>query len=215
MKSIDITYPEGGYGFAKRGEAMVNVADVKTFEIMIEGEKFNLFSGKIYKHIRKLDMKSGTVVREILWESERGRKIYISFERLACFKRQHLGAINVRIKPLNFSGRIKIVSKIDGNSSNLLETEDVRVGSGIEKFPFETIRVCHAELSGFLMQKTKKSRLSYGCMVEHVLYFDDFQYKSFTDKEKNLVIFEIEFDAEKDMEYSLTKYFSYFYTKRY
>jgi len=209
-EEFDITYPEGGYGFAKRGEAMVNVADVKTFEIMIEGEKFNLFSGKIYKHIRKLDMKSGTVVREILWESERGRKIYISFERLACFKRQHLGAINVRIKPLNFSGRIKIVSKIDGNSSNLLETEDVRVGSGIEKFPFETIKACHAELSGFLMQKTKKSRLSYGCMVEHVLYFDDFQYKSFTDKEKNLVIFEIEFDAEKDMEYSLTKYFSYF-----
>lgn len=73
-EEYDITYPEGGYGFAKRGEAMVNVADVKTFEIMIEGENFNLFSGKIYKHIRKLDMKSGTVVREILWESERGRK---------------------------------------------------------------------------------------------------------------------------------------------
>ncbi|WPX09170.1 glycoside hydrolase family 65 protein [Anaerocellum danielii] len=209
-EEYDITYPEGGYGFAKRGEAMVNVADVKTFEITIEDEKFNLFSGKIDKYIRKLDMRSGTLVRKIIWESNSGKKIYIVFERLACFKRQHLGAINIKIKPLNFSGRIKIVSKIDGNSSNLLETEDVRVGSGIEKFPFETIKAYCDELNGFLMQKTKKSRLSYGCMVDHVLSFDGFFCKSFADKEKNLVIFEIEFDAKKDMEYSLTKYFSYF-----
>ncbi|AZT89555.1 glycoside hydrolase family 65 protein [Caldicellulosiruptor changbaiensis] len=209
-EEYDITYPEGGYGFAKCGEAMVNVADVKTFEITIDGEKFNLFSGKIDKYVRKLDMRNGTLVREVIWESNSGKKIYIIFERLACFKRQHLGAINIRIKPLNFSGRIKIVSKIDGNSSNLLETEDVRVGSGIEKFPFETIKAYCDELNGFLMQKTKKSRLSYGCMVDHVLSIKEFFYKSFADKGKNLVIFEIEFDAKQDMEYSLTKYFSYF-----
>ncbi len=165
---------------------MVNVADVKTFEITIDGEKFNLFSGKIDKHVRKLDMRNGTFMRKIIWESNSGKKIYIIFERLACFKRQHLGAINIRIKPLNFSGRIKIVSKIEGNSSNLLETEDVRVGSGIEKFPFETIKAYCNKLNGFLMQKTKKSRLSYGCMVDHVLSIKEFFYKSFADKGKIL-----------------------------
>lgn len=209
-EEYDIIYPEGGYGFAKRGEAMVNVADIKTFEIVIDGEKFDLFNGKVHKHIRKLDMKNGILSREIIWESPRGKKIHIVSERVAYFKRKHLGAINIKIKPLNFSDRIKIISKIDGNSSNLLETEDVRVGSGIEKFPFETLNISCSELNGFLMQKAKKSKLSYGCMVDHVLEFEHFQYKSLADKEKNLVTFEIEFDAQKDIEYNLTKYFSYF-----
>lgn len=79
-EEYDIIYLEGGYGFVKCGEVMVNVVDVKIFEIMVEGEKFNLVSCKIYKYVRKFDMKSGILVCEVIWEFNSGRKIYVVFE---------------------------------------------------------------------------------------------------------------------------------------
>ncbi|MEZ0536571.1 glycoside hydrolase family 65 protein [Caldicellulosiruptoraceae bacterium PP1] len=211
-ENYDITYPEGGYGFAKIGEAMVNLADVKSTKISIDGEEFSIFSGKIIEHKRELDLREGILKREILWESPSNKRTFIQFERLAHLKYQHLGIIKIKINPINFSGNIKVISSIDGNSSNMLETEDVRVGSGVEKFPFKTLKTWANSLSGFLMQETKKSKLAYGCFANHILDFEA-QCNSKADIEKNLVIFEISFNASKNREYSIIKYFSY-YTER-
>lgn len=208
-EEYDIVYPEGGYGFAKRGEAMVNVADVKSIKLFVDGEEFSIFRGKVLNYQRILDMKDGILKREVIWETGTNKRVWLLFERVAHLQNQHLGIITIKLKPLNFSGRIKIVSKIDGNSSNLLETEDVRVGSGIDKFPFETISAWTKGTRGYLAQRTKKSKLTYGCMVDHVLDFDyNINSKALT--EDNLVFFEFDFDANENTEYSIVKYVSYY-----
>lgn len=51
-----------------------NAADVTNIEITLDGERFDLTQGRILDYNRELNLKTGLLKREVVWESPRGAR---------------------------------------------------------------------------------------------------------------------------------------------
>ncbi|SHF16122.1 alpha,alpha-trehalose phosphorylase [Thermoanaerobacter uzonensis DSM 18761] len=208
----DIVYPEGGYGFAKIGQTMLNVADSKIIKLYVDGEQFDLLKGKILFYERVLDMKKGFVERKVKWESPTGKVLEVKIKRIVSLNRQHLAAISFTVEPVNFSGKIRFISAIDGNVSNINDSKDVRVGSNLKGKVLKTIDKGVEDLKGWIVQKTQKSNFSYVCAIDNALVGDS-KYEVSNSLEEDGVKVIVDLEAEKGTSYTLNKFISYYTSK--
>ena len=96
--------------------AMPNWLDL-TFSI--EGERFSLEDGTLLGYERKLDLRSATLQRGVLWRSPKGRILRLHFERFVSLDQVHIMAIRVMVQPLSAgSHRIDVDSALDGSVRN-------------------------------------------------------------------------------------------------
>jgi alpha,alpha-trehalose phosphorylase len=95
-----ILYAEEEYGFAKTGQTIVSVTDTKIIKLFVDDEPFWLPTANLLSYDRRLNMKSGTLDREILWETPAG-KVLIASRRLVSFANRHVAAISYRVTVLN------------------------------------------------------------------------------------------------------------------
>lgn len=165
-KSV-IKYGEKFVGYPEETQTMVNVANSKKIEILVDGELFDLHTGNTIKYLRELDLRKGVLRREIIWESLYGKRIKVIFERLVSFENKHLIAHNIIITPLNFEGEITLKSYLDGDVSNILKTDDPRMGADFIGNIFDTREIYNKEIM-FLKQRTLKSRKKYACGVKEI-----------------------------------------------
>ncbi|MCK5186308.1 MAG: glycoside hydrolase family 65 protein, partial [Deltaproteobacteria bacterium] len=77
-----IVYGEEAHGFAKTGQTMLNVTNSKIIKLYVDDEPFYLPTANLISFERVLDMKAGTLDREILWEMPSGKQISIKSRRL-------------------------------------------------------------------------------------------------------------------------------------
>ncbi len=61
-----IEYDETAYSFATTGQTICNVADSKILKLFVDDEPFVISGADIVSYDRRLNMKSGTLDREIL-----------------------------------------------------------------------------------------------------------------------------------------------------
>jgi alpha,alpha-trehalose phosphorylase len=109
-ESETIKYGEVAYGYADKGQTMLNVTNSKIIRLYIEGEEFDMLNGELEDYSRSLDFKNGTLRRCVVWKSPNGKRVKLEIERLVSFKRKHVAAISCKVTPLNFSGKLKFVS---------------------------------------------------------------------------------------------------------
>ena len=64
-----IMYGEEAYGFAKTGQSICNVTDAKIIKLFVDDEPFWLPDANLLSYDRRLNMKSATLDRDILWET--------------------------------------------------------------------------------------------------------------------------------------------------
>ncbi|MCG0276479.1 MAG: glycoside hydrolase family 65 protein [Thermosediminibacteraceae bacterium] len=211
-EEYDIEYPEGGYGFPQKGQAMVNVADAKIVIPFIEGEKFDLLTGRIHSYERKLDMKRGLLIRRIVWESPSGKIVEAEVKRLVHFARPHLAVISFSIRPINFNGNLEFVSSINGRVSNSEESQDFRVGAGLKGRSLFTVAKGLEGKEAWLKQRTKRSGFFLACAVEHDLVPKEAVVTTAHQTEDELEI-RFRLKAKKRITYTLIKYISYFTSK--
>jgi alpha,alpha-trehalose phosphorylase len=86
-----IVYGEEAYGFAKTGQTICNVTDSKIIKLFVDDEPFLLSDARLLSYDRRLNMKSGTLDREILWETPAGKRVSITSRRLVSLG--HRGAM--------------------------------------------------------------------------------------------------------------------------
>ena len=94
-----------------------NAADVTNIEFTFNGERFDLTQGKILSYCRQINLKTGLLSRDVVWESEKGEKITLKFERMVSLKRLHTIAMRIRIIPEKDT-QVTIRSGIDGRMTN-------------------------------------------------------------------------------------------------
>lgn len=125
--SAEETYPNESRGFYIAGifdkypgevTEMPNLPDWIRTEIYINGEQFKLDKGKIFEYKRSLNLKDGLLTRNFHWESPNGEMAEFIFERFVPLNNLHTAVSRIEIKPLNFSGEIKLISGFDGRVSN-------------------------------------------------------------------------------------------------
>jgi len=204
-----IVYGEEAYGFPKTGQTILNVTDSKTIKLFVDDEPFWLPTANILSYDRRLNMKSGTLDREILWETPAGKQVLITSRRLVSFTDRHAAAISYRVTLLNASAPVVISSEMAANApSPYSSTEDPRQ---TQAFVGPTLhhRAGYANDRRIaLSHATEKSRLSLTCAIDHALEAEcAHTYKTSHTEDFGQVAFTIE--ARADSPIQLTKYMVY------
>src|SRR5262245_28935266 len=107
-----IVYGEEAYGFAKTGQTILNVTDSKIIKLFVDDEPFSLPNANFLRYDRRLNMKSGTLDREILWETPAGKQVLITSRRLVSFAHRHVAAISYRVMLLNAEAPVVLASEM-------------------------------------------------------------------------------------------------------
>src|SRR6266542_2677813 len=89
-----IVYGEEAYGFAKTGQTIVNVTDSKIIKLFVDDEPFWLPTARYFNYDWRLNMKAGTLDRELLCATLSGKQELISYRRLVSFVHRHMAAIS-------------------------------------------------------------------------------------------------------------------------
>jgi alpha,alpha-trehalose phosphorylase len=208
-----IVYGEEAYGFAKTGQTICNVTDSKIIKLFVDDEPFWLSDARLLSYDRRLNMKSGTLDREILWETPAGKQVSIRSRRLVSFENRHVAAISYCVTLLNANAFLVISSEMRANQlASRIDTDDPRLAKALSG------RVLHPRANYckgrriILCHATEKSRLTLTCAIDHALetscpntdkavHTDDFGQVAFT------------IEAQPGCPVQLTKYMVYHTSK--
>jgi len=204
-----IVYGEEAYGFAKTGQTICNVTDSKIIKLFLDDEPFWLPNAHLLKYDRRLNMKSGTLDREILWETPAGKRVSITSRRLVSFPNRHVAAISYCVTLLNAQAFVVISSEMRANEpgapGNAGDPRLARTFSGRVLHPRTSyskdrrIVLCHA---------TEKSCLTLTCATDNALESScPHSYKVVQTADFGQVAFTIE--AQPGCPIQLTKYMVY------
>lgn len=203
-----IKYPEIAYGYAERSQTMLNVANCKIIRLYLDDEEFSMLDGELQEYSRVLNLKEGTLTRNLVWCSGKGKKVRIRVERLVSFRNKHLAAIMYEVTSLNFSGKIRIVSAVDGNVKNLTAQNDPRVGSGLHGRVLEIKEKKSGDNFGLIVQKTKNSGLALACAMDNRIDTQNSYKHEVIEKESSIEAV-YEFEAEEGRKIRLDKFIAY------
>src|SRR3974377_108071 len=117
-----IVYGESAYGFAKTGQTICNVTDSKIIKLFVDDEPFWLPDANLLSYDRRLNMKSGTLDREVLWETPAGKQVLITSRRLVSFANRRVAAISYRVTLLNAAAALVISSEMTANEPRAVTT---------------------------------------------------------------------------------------------
>lgn len=95
-----------------------NLPDWLSVEIDLAGERFDLDQGKILEYHRVLGLREGSLERFVRWKSPGGRISQLRFTRFVSIHDYHLAGLKVEITPENYSGTIRLISRLDGQVTN-------------------------------------------------------------------------------------------------
>ena len=165
-----IIYPENAYGLATTGQTIVNVTDCKNIKLYVDDEPFWLPHANVRSYDRRLNMKSGTLDRDILWETPAGKHVSIKSRRLVSFEHRHVAAILYEITLLNAAAPVVLSSEMIANEPipRRANYDPRQAKVFVEKVlnhrlsyaKDRRIVLCHA---------TNKSGLVLACAIDHAL----------------------------------------------
>jgi alpha,alpha-trehalose phosphorylase len=211
-ESWPIVYPEEAFGFARTGQTMLNVTDSKIIELFVDDEPFRLGNSNVRHYNRRLNMKCGTLDRELVWETPSGKQVQIKSRRLISFQQRHVAAISYEVTVLNAAAAVVISSGIFRP-----ECEEQKAENDPRRAKFSgkllQPRATHAtDRRIVLTHGTERSHMILACAVDHDLECDcSYYYKTRYTENSGQVVFTIE--AEPELPIHLTKYMVYHTSK--
>ncbi|MFO1028473.1 MAG: glycosyl hydrolase family 65 protein [Acetobacteraceae bacterium] len=165
-----ILYGEDAYGFAKTGQTILNVTDSKTIKLFVDDEPFWLPSATILRYDRRLNMRAGTLDREILWQTPAGKEVLITSRRLVSLAHRHVAAISYRVELLNADAPVVLSSEMSANqTSGSAVADDPRQSRGFSGRVLHPAAGYAREQRVLLCHETLGSRLRLACGIDHLL----------------------------------------------
>jgi alpha,alpha-trehalose phosphorylase len=208
-ESRPIIYGEEAYGFPKTGQTILNVTNSKIIKLFVDDEPLWLPNANFLSYDRRLNMQSGTLDREILWETPAGKQVLITSRRLVSLVHRHVAAISYRVTLLNAEAPIVISSEMVANEpiarTNGDDPRQTRVFAG----PVLHHRASYAKDGRIVLcHATEKSRITLTCATDHVLdTTSTYAHKTVHSEDFGQVAFTIQ--ARPGCPIHLTKYMVY------
>jgi alpha,alpha-trehalose phosphorylase len=208
-ESRPIIYGEEAYGFPKTGQTILNITNSKIIKLFVDDEPLWLPNANFLSYDRRLNMQSGTLDREILWETPAGKQVLITSRRLVSLVHRHVAAISYRVTLLNAEAPIVISSEMVANEpiarTNGDDPRQARVFAG----PVLHHRASYAKDGRIVLcHATEKSRITLTCATDHVLETTcTYAHKTVHSEDFGQVAFTIQ--ARPGCPIHLTKYMAY------
>ena len=207
-ESWPIVYGEQAYGFAKTGQTIVNLHDLKIIRLFVDDEPFFLPTANLKQFTRTLDMKEGVLTRDILWEMPSGKLVSIKSTRLVSFEHRHLAAIHYEVIVLNSHAPVVILSEITphrtirGTDGDPRDTRVFR-----EKVLISQAKIAK-DLQITLGFRTRNSLMTLGCGFDHTIETRNaVNWENEATKNNGRIAFSVE--AQPGVPIRLTKWMSF------
>ncbi|WP_066067968.1 glycoside hydrolase family 65 protein [Neobacillus soli] len=170
--SVAIPYGEKLYAFPDTQQKLLNVIDSQSIEIFFgeehEEERFCLEEGEVLSFERHLHFDQGFSERTIEWRSPSGKEIKLTFKRLVSFLDKEAFLQKIKLESTNFQGRIRIVSSVNGDVANYVDTVDPRVSSGHAKL-LKVTAVQQLGAVSYVECETTNTMLKTACAASYQL----------------------------------------------
>jgi trehalose/maltose hydrolase-like predicted phosphorylase len=121
------TYAHGGYnrettilgGQPVLNEDLVNLPNWLVLQLRIEGEDVIRLAGvELVSYSHELDIRNVTLVRQLRFRDGGGRETTLKSRRFVSMADVHHAGIEWTLVPENWSGRVEVISALDGRVSN-------------------------------------------------------------------------------------------------
>jgi len=121
------TYVHGGYnrettilgGVPVLNEDLVNLPNWLVLKLRIEGEDpIRLADVELLGYRHELEIRTATVIRELRFRDRAGRETALRSRRFVSMADVHHAGIEWTLTPENWSGRVEVVSGLDGRVTN-------------------------------------------------------------------------------------------------
>lgn len=137
-------YPEY---FAK----VLNAADWMGLELKLDGELLDLNQCKVTAFQRVLNMQEGYLERTFTAELVSGKQVQVKAKRFFSIANDEIAALHYQLTPLNFSGKLDLISFIDGDVKNQDSNYE-------EKF-WDEVSSAQEASGSYLTLRTKKNSI--------------------------------------------------------
>ncbi|MFI7604927.1 glycoside hydrolase family 65 protein [Micromonospora sp. NPDC049366] len=164
-----LPYAEAGYGFPESGQTIVNVTNGKLIRLMVDDEPLDVRYGELLSHERILDMRAGTLHRELHWRSPAGREVKVRSTRLVSFTQRAVAAINYEVEAVDGPLRLIVQSELVANESLPAQSRDPRVAAVLES-PLQAEEELTTDDGGLLIHRTKVSGLRVAAAMDHEVH---------------------------------------------
>jgi alpha,alpha-trehalose phosphorylase len=162
-----IVYPESAYGYAKTGQTIVNVPDGTLVQLYVDDEPFDLAKAMLVSFERSLDMRTGILARDVIWEMGSGKRIRIRSRRLVSFEHRHVAAVSYELTLLNADAPIVISSELVYQEETRLVEGDQRGSRAFAERVLLPVNLQFSEAKAILMATTRTSRMTLACGMDH------------------------------------------------
>ncbi len=166
-ESVPLPYAEAGYGYPESGQTVVNATNGKLIRLLVGDEPFDLRYGHLESHERVLDLRAGTLRREVTWTSPTGDRVRITSTRLVSLAQRSIAAIDYTVEPVDKSLRVVLQSELVANEPLPMRAGDPRSAASVDALEPEFDAA--DGLRGVLVHRTKRSGLRIAAGYDHVV----------------------------------------------
>lgn len=131
--SEPITYGEKAYGYAKNNQRIAAAALPHELRLALDGVAVDLHHGEVLEHRRTLAMDEGVLYRSLRWRSPDGLVLRLESRRLVSLVDRQLVLMDYHFSLEQGSGVLSIESALDASPTEAGESDDPRVGAGINR----------------------------------------------------------------------------------
>jgi len=167
-ESWPIVYGEQAHGFATTGQTIVNLPDPKIIRLYVDDERLYLARANLEHFERALDMRTGTLDRELLWVTPAGKRVSIRSRRLVSFVHRHAAAIEYEVTLLDTAAPVVISSELVQHDQAREETGDPRRRALGRRVLVPRVDAAE-DLRVILGFAARNSGMTLGCGIDHVI----------------------------------------------
>ncbi|UCG84855.1 MAG: glycoside hydrolase family 65 protein [Gemmatimonadota bacterium] len=203
-----IVYGERAFGFAKTGQTIVNVPDAKIVKLYVDDEPLDVSKVNLPSYERVLDMRSGLVQREIVWEKHSGKQILVESRRLVSFVHRHVAAISYQVTLLNADAPIVLSSELVHDQELPEADGDPRGTRAFGRRVLLPQGHYTSDRRVVLSYITCSSKMTLACGIDHVIDTElPYTCKSTCDADLGRILVSV--DGKKGQTVRLTKFMTY------
>ncbi|MGA5305811.1 glycoside hydrolase family 65 protein [Nucisporomicrobium flavum] len=158
----DLVHPEAGYGFPETTQTIVDAPNGKLIALTVDDEPFDVRTGTLRRHERCLDLRAGTLQRDVEWVSGSGAAVRIRSTRVVSFAYSSVAAIRYEVEALDGPVRIRIDSDLLANEEQPDQRDDPRASATFEA-PLRPV----SHSPDVLLHRTGRSGIEVASAVAH------------------------------------------------
>jgi alpha,alpha-trehalose phosphorylase len=168
-----LPYAEGGYGYPESGQTIINVTNGKLIRLLVEDEPFDLRYGELRRHERVLDLRAGTLTREVEWASPAGRVVSVRSTRMVSLTQRAVAAICYEVEVLDAPALLVVQSELVANEQLPSRSDDdPRVEAALTD-PLVAEQWRSDEAGAILIHHTRRSALRVAAAMDHEVHGPD------------------------------------------